>query len=784
MRLSDRTTGRRQPPIAAIRCIECLAVALAFLLCFAAQEATPDYRHKSLPIEKRVADLLSRMTLEEKVDQLAGGMHPGLLDTSGRFTPDQAEEMLRQLFREDNTVSAYDAAVLRNAAQRYAVEKTRLGIPRIFMGEALHGYMSNGATSFPQVLGLASTWDPALVHQVFTAAADEMGSSGTEQAFTPVLDLARDPRWGRTEETYGEDPYLVSRMGVAAITGLQGDTFLIDRHHVMATAKHFVHGQMEGGRNTGPSNISERELRESFLVPFEAAVKEAKAGSVMASYNEIDGIPVHVNHWLLGTVLRQEWGFQGYITSDGGALQMLYETHHVAADAADAAREAIAAGVDYDLSDGSVYRTLVDLVKQGKVPESQVDAAVAHILAAKFRLGLFENPYVDPEYAARTTNSLEHKKLALKAAQEAIVLLKNQGNLLPLDLKKLKSVAVIGPNAADVHIGGYSREPGHSVSILEGIRQRLAGSGVNALYSEGCKITNGVEGWRGWYENNVKVVDAATEVESVRAAAETARRADVAIVVVGENETTNREAWSEQHLGDRDSLDLLGAQGQLIKAVFETGTPTVVLLINGRPLSINYAAEHVPAILEGWYLGEEGGTAAADVLFGDVNPGGKLPVTFPRSVGQLPAYYDHKPSRNRSYAFVDNSPIFPFGFGLSYTTFRFDNLRIEPAKMHAGDTATVRVDVTNTGGRSGDEVAELYIHQRISTVTQPVIALRGFRRISLKPGEKTTVEFKLTPEALSIIDENMRRVVQPGMFDVRVGSSSDHTSDMTLEIEP
>jgi beta-glucosidase len=785
--MSSRRSAGNRPQITAtqtIRWFQVLAIAGALAIAASARQAAPDYRNATLPIEKRVADLLPRMSLEEKVDQLTGGQrHPGILDTTGRFTPDQAEEAFGKLYQEFTTMGAHDAAVLRNAAQRYAVEKTPLGIPRLFMGEALHGYMFNGSTSFPQCLGLASTWDPDLVREVFTAAGDEMGSSGTNQAFSPVIDLARDPRWGRTEETYGEDPFLVSRMGVAAIEGLQGNSFQIDHHHVLATAKHFVHGQMEGGRNTGPSNISERELRESFFVPFEAAVKEAHVGSVMASYNEIDGIPDHINHWLLGTVLRQEWGFQGYVTSDGGALQMLYETHHVAANAADAAREAIAAGVEYDLSDGSVYRTLVDSVKAGKVPQSQVDAAVSDVLAAKFRLGLFENPYVDPEYTAKTTNSPEHQKLALKAAQESIVLLKNDGDLLPLNISKMKNIAVIGPNAADVHLGGYSREAGHGVSILDGIRQRVGG-GVNVLYSEGCKITNGKQGWRGWYENNVTVIDPNTQLASIRAAAETARKADVAIVVVGENETTNREAWSEQHLGDRDSLDLLGAQDQLIKAVFETGTPTVVLLINGRPLSINYAAQNIPAILEGWYLGEEGGTAAANVLFGDVNPGGKLPVTFPRSVGQLPAYYDHKPSRNRSYAFADSTPLFPFGFGLSYTKFRYENLRVEPAKISASQTATVRVDITNTGNRLGDEVAQLYIHQRLSSVGQPVMALKGFHRVTLKPGEKTTVEFKLAPDALAIIDENMRRVVQPGLFDVMVGQSSAQTASVALEVLP
>ena len=452
------------------------------------------------------------------------------------------------------------------------------------------------------------------MREVFTAAGDEMGSVGVNQAFTPVLDLARDPRWGRTEETYGEDPYLVARMGVAAIEGLQGPNYIIGRQHVMATAKHFAaHGEPEGGTNTAPANYSERVLRESFLVPFQAAVEKAHVGSVMASYNEIDGIPSHVNSWLLERVLRQEWGFRGYVVSDGGGLQMLVQVHHIAVDNADAARQALAAGVDYDLSDGSVFRTLLDQVKAGRVPEWQIDRAVSRVLYDKFRLGLFDNPYVDPAYAERVTSSPQHRRLALKAAQEAIVLLKNAGNLLPLDLAKLKTVAVIGPNAADVHLGGYSREPAHQVSILEGIRERV-GASAKVVYSEGCNITEGKQGWSAWYQDEVKLPDPASQMKSIQAAVEVARHADVAIVVVGENESTNREAWSENHLGDRDSLDLIGAQDPLIKAIVETGTRTVVFLINGRPLSINYAAEHVPAILEGWYLGQEGGTAAANVL--------------------------------------------------------------------------------------------------------------------------------------------------------------------------
>jgi beta-glucosidase len=759
-----------------------LAVLLVFVPGVFAQAPVPAYKNPKLAIEQRVQDLLNRMTLEEKVEQLAGQFQPGILDTTGKYNEADAREALRQLRDVDSKITPRDAAILRNAIQRYLVEKTRLGIPALMMGEALHGFMENDATSFPQALGLASTWDPALVKQVFTAAADEMASAGDDQAFTPVLGLARDPRWGRTEETYGEDPYLVSRMGVAAVEGLQGPNYFIDRHHVLATAKHYaVHSEPEGGTNTAPGNISERIIRESFLLPFQAAVQEAHVGSIMASYNEIDGIPAHINHWLLDKVLRQEWGFRGYVTSDGGGLQMLVNTHHVAADYAGAARLALAAGVDYDLSNGEVYRTLTEQVREGKIPEWQVDRAVAWILRAKFRLGLFENPYVDPDYAEKTTNSPEHRALALKAAQEAIILLKNDGNLLPLDLKKYKTIAVIGPNAADVHLGGYSRQPAHGVSLLEGIRER-AGSEAKVVYSEGCKITAGVQGWRAWYENKVELPDPKSQEESVNAAVEVARHADVAIVVVGENESTNREAWSEEHLGDRDSLDLIGFQKELIQKIVETGTPTVVFLINGRPLSINYTAEHVPAILEGWYLGQEGGTAAAQVLFGDVNPGGKLPITFPRSVGMLPDYYDHKPSANRSYLFVGRKPLFPFGYGLSYTTFKFENLKVTPATIGTAASTTVSVDVTNTGTREGDEVAEMYIHQRVASVTRPVMELRGFQRVHLKPGEKTTVKFPLTPRALSLVNADMHWVVEPGAFDVLVGPSSAETQKVSLEV--
>jgi beta-glucosidase len=747
-------------------------------------ENTPAYRNPNLAIEDRVADLLSRMTLEEKVQQIMGGSEGDthVIDPTGTFTDEKARQWFSKWGDPEFQFSPKDGAILRNAVQRYLKEKSRLGIPQLFMGESLHGFMEYGSTSFPQAIGLASTFDPDLVKQVFTAAGDEAGSRGAGQVFSPVLDLARDPRWGRTEETYGEDPYLVSRMAVAAVTGLQGDPFFINRHHVIATMKHFAaHGQPEGGTNTAPANYSERTIRETFLVPFQAAVQEAHVGSVMASYNEIDGIPSHINHWLLDKVLRQEWGFHGFITSDGDGLQMLVNTHHVAATKADAARLAIAAGVDYDLSDGSVYRTLLYQVKQGIVPESEVDRAAGKMLAAKFRLGLFENPLVDPELADKVTNSPEHQALALKAAREVMVLLKNQNNVLPLDLNKLKTIAVIGPDADGLHLGGYSRNPVHGVTILQGIQNRV-GSNAKVIFAEGCRFTDKHQDWRGWFDNDVKLVDPATQTDKIKEAVEAAKQADVAILVVGENESTNREAWAENHLGDRDSLDLLGAQNELVKAVVETGKPTVVFLINGRPLSINYIAEKVPAIIEGWYLGEEGGTAAANVLFGDVNPGGKLPITFPHSVGDLPDFYNHKPSDNRSYEFSTREPLFPFGFGLSYTTFKFDNLRVEPKEIHNGGTAKVSVDVTNTGSREGDEIPQLYIHQKIASVTRPVKELRGFRRISLKPGEKKTVEFTLTPESLSLWNVNMQKVVEPGIFEVMVGPDSEHTSTVNLAV--
>jgi beta-glucosidase len=747
------------------------------------------YRNASLPVEQRVADLLSQMTLEEKLAQMSiFHMKTNNLPAEELPLDDEVRKLLEYgvgaLGRPGIDSPARNTSMWTNSIQKYLREQTRLGIPAFFVDEALHGLMACGSTFFPQAIGLASTWDPELVEQVFAVAAKEMRVRGENWALTPVLDLARDPRWGRTEETYGEDPHLGSRIGVAAIRGLQGEEMPIGKDHVLSTAKHFaVHGQPEAGTNSGPTNYAEREIRENFLRAFQAAVMEAGVGSVMASYNEINGIPVHVNTWLLERVLRQEWGFRGIVTSDGGGIEQLQTLHHIASTKAEAARKALAAGVDFELD--ACFGTLLDQVRDGTIPEAQVDRAVGRVLRAKFMLGLFDQPFSDPDEASRITNCDEHRALALKAAHKSIILLKNDG-LLPLDVGKLKTLAVIGPNAAGVHLGGYSAEPGRGISVLDGIRTKV-GEMVKVLYAEGCKITAndfGTREWRRWWEDAVIAPDPETDERLIAEAVETARKAEVVLLVLGENESVCREGWSAQHLGDRDSLDLPGRQEALVRAVVATGVPTVVLLINGRPLSINYVAEIVPAIFEGWYLGQEGGAAFADVLFGDVNPGGRLPITFPRSVGQIPAYYNHKPSARRGYLFADKTPLFPFGHGLSYTTFRYENLGVTPEKIKPGGQARVSVEVTNTGKRSGDEVVQLYVHDLVSEkVTRPVKELKGFRRITLEPGETRTVEFILGPEQLSYLDEHMQRIVEPGTFEVMVGPGSADHQTVQLEVE-
>jgi len=770
-----------------------LNLVFAFIICFgAAGQNVPAYRNPNIPLEQRLADLLSRMTLEEKVAQVQGTwQNPNsrqdpssmFVGDKGVFLPERAAVALKlglgEMSRPSENRSPREMAEFTNALQKWMKENTRLGIPILFHDECLHGRAAPKGTSYPQPIALASTWDPGLVHDVFSATAAEVRARGAQQCLTPVVDLARDPRWGRTEETYGEDPYLVSRIGVAAVEGFQGSGPFIDKAHVLATLKHFaVHGQPEGGTNVGPGNYSERVIREYFLKPFEAGVKEAHAQSVMASYNEIDGIPSHSNRHLLTDVLRHEWGFDGVLVSDYFAISDLRTLHHVAATDDDAAKMALDAGVDVELPGADTFRDLVEQVKQGRIAEATVNRAAEHMLREKFLTGLFDDPYVDPAYAEKITNSPEHQRLALKAGHEAIILLKNKGNLLPLDKTKYKRIAVIGPNAADLHLGGYSNNPGRGVSMLQGVKNKV-GSNAEVLYSLGCKITETLPDWDA---DKVVLGDPARNAQRIQEAVKVAQKSDIAILVLGGNEQTSREAWAPNHPGDRDNLDLLGNQDDLVKAILATGKPVVVFLIHGRPNSINYIAENVPAILDGWYLGQEGGTAAADVIFGDYNPGGKLPITVPRSVGQLPDYYYQKPTSKREYLGSTTLPLFPFGWGLSYSTFKYQNLRTAPDSIGPEGETKVSVDVTNTGKVPGEEVVQLYIRDEVSSVTRPVKELRGFRRIALTPGETKTVELSLGFDELSFLNRDMHKVVEPGSFKIMVGGNSQDLIETTLNV--
>jgi beta-glucosidase len=768
--------------------------AFLFLAASLAAQTAPlaPYRDPSLPVDARLNDLLGRMTLEEKVAQLQGfrTQDPLAFDDKGNFVGGTDAAVL---YNGAGSVWGGMAGFMRsnprervlrmNSIQRYMREKTRLGIPVFVLSEAVHGYMAPGATSFPAAIALGGTWDTALVEKVFTVAAQEASAHGVRQVLSPVLDLARDPRWGRFEECYGEDPYLVSRMGMAAIFGLQGRGATVDSEHVAVTLKHFVgHGQSEGGRNIAPLSFGDREFRTNHLYPFEMAVKVAHAHSVMASYNEWDGVPNHASHKLLTDILRKEWGFDGFVMSDGGGLDVVYENHHAAASYADAGILCLEAGVDYDLGGkGNCFSTLAAEAKAGKVSMAAIDRAAAGVLRVKFLCGLFENPYVDPDNAEKVTNTLEHRALAREAADEAMVLLKNEKHVLPLDPSKIKTLAVIGPDAADIHLGGYSAVPMEGVSVLQGLKD-FGGGAMKVLYAEGCKLTvNHASGWR--VNENPVLNDPADDSRLIDEAVDAALHSDAVVLVLGENELLRREAWSEDHRGDRDTLELVGRQHDLATAILATGKPVVVLLVNGGPLAVNDLQEHAPAIIECWYLGEETGHAVADIVFGKVSPSGKLSATFPRSVGQVPDYYDHKPSRMRSYVLADSTPLYPFGYGLSYADFSYKNLRVSPARIAPGATARVSVDVMNTGTVKADEVVELYIHAVVSLPVRPVEELKDFARVSLSPGETRTVTFELTPDKLEAYDLNMRRTVQPGDYEVLVGRSSADVLESPLHVD-
>ncbi len=867
----------------------------AFLLALCLSAQSQPYKNPALPVETRVQDLLARMTPEEKFRQLF--MIPGEPDAdslryrSGLFgfqvsAAGQEGHAAGQMLRYERGAPAAEAAEKINAIQRFFVEESRLGIPIIPFDEALHGLVRSGATAFPQAIGLAATWNTDLMHEVAGAIATECRTRGIRQILSPVVNVATDVRWGRTEETYGEDPFLVSEMGVAFVSSFE-------KQGIIATPKHFVANVGDGGRDSYPIHANERYMREIHFPPFEACFRQGGARSVMTSYNSYDGRPCTANDWLLNQLLKKEWGFPGFVISDAGATGGANVLHFTAHDYADATAQSIEAGLDVIFQTSIEHEALfAPPFYDGSISPSAVDEAVARVLRMKFELGLFENPYVEPEQAARWNGHAAHRALAEKAALESIVLLKNEAGVLPLS-KSVRSIAVIGPDAAEARLGGYSGPGNDKVSILEGIRAR-AGRQLKVQYAEGCRredvryvtVPAGAlscewegrtqAGLRGAYFNNVTLegepvferldpqvqfqwtlfspdpeklsydfysvrwtgqitapamgrfqigidgndgyrlyIDGKLLIDncikrtrqvklaefpfekgraydlriefyeprgnawfrlvwnigapedqgkSIREAARLAARSDLAVVVVG---------IEEGEFLDRADLRLPGRQEALIESIAATGTPVVVVLVGGSAVTMQRWLDKVQGILAVWYPGEAGGHAVAKVLFGDYNPAGRLPITFPVLEGQLPLVYNHKPTgRGDDYIHHTGKPLFPFGFGLSYTRFHYHGIRLGAPEIAPSDSTWVSVQVTNTGAVAGDEVVQLYLRDELASVAHPVIELKGFQRIHLQPGETKEVRFAIHPEMLSMLDINLQKVIEPGDFRILIGASA------------
>jgi beta-glucosidase len=638
---------------------------------------------------------------------------------------------------------------LSNQVQKYAIEKTRLGIPVMFIEEGLHGYCGKGSSTFPIPLQLACAWDTALVREVGHVIGTESRAHGVHMILGPMLDLARDARWGRVEETYGEDPCLAAANGVAMVKGMQGKS-LNQADAVIAEPKHFAaHSVPEAGSNIGPIFVGEREIRSNFLVTFEKAVREGGAKGIMAAYHELDGIPCVTNKWLLQDVLRKEWGFNGFVLSDLGAIRMTINNHMTAKDTADALVQTIKAGLNmqfYDFSHQGFKNAILEALAGKRLTEKDLNNAVRDILRVKFMLGLFDHPYVDPAQVSKVFHTVENQDLALKAAHESIVLLKNEHSVLPLKGETIR-IAVIGELAQSTYPGGYANPDKEGISILDGIKQR-AGSTQIVRFEKGYTDIKG-------------------ETASRQKAVDLVKSSDVAVVVIGENLKKVGEGK------DRAEINPDENQMEVIKAIHATGKPVVAVLFNGRPLTINWIADNIPAIVETWFSGEKGGLAIADVLFGKVNPSGKLPVTFPRSVGQIPFFYNHKPSSRHNYVDLQDTPLFCFGYGLSYTTFEYSGFGVFPEMIPSDGTATVKVSVKNTGSVEGTEIVQLYVRDEEGSVTTPVKSLKGFTRVTLQPGEIKEVIFKIGAEALWLWNADMKRVVEPGDFKIMAGSSSE-----------
>ena len=738
------------------------------------------YENPKVDIEKRISDLLSQMTVAEKTCQTATlyGYNRVLKDELP--TPDwknqiwkdgiaNIDEHLNGWGPGSKSVYANDLEKhvwAMNEVQRFFIEETRLGIPVDFTNEGLRGVAYSVATSFPSQLGIGHTWDKELVREMGRITGVEARALGYTNIYAPTLDVARDQRWGRLEDVYGEDPYLASRLGVEMVKGLQ------ENHTVAATAKHFAiysvgKGAREGQARTDPQT-SPREVENIFLPPFKAAIKEAGLLGVMSSYNDFDGIPITGSEYWLTERLRKDFGFRGYVVSDSGAVEYLYNKHAVAADMKEAVLQSIQAGLNVKTNftkPEDFVLPLRELVKEGKVSLQTLDDRVRDVLRVKFLIGIFDRPYItDANQTKAVVNSAEHQRVSLRAARESIVLLKNDKSVLPLS-KQLKSIAVIGPNANDDSLTQYRYGPSavKGVTVLEGIKN-LLGDRVKVKYVKGCEIIN-----EHWPETEVLPEPLTSEeLAKINEAVEAAKNSDVAIVVLGDSGSTVGESAS------RTSLDLPGRQLELVQAVYATGKPVVVVLLNGRPLSINWVNKYVPAILEGWFPGAQGGTALAEVLFGDYNPSGKLTVTFPKTVGQIPYNFPTKPNAQwEGEKTRVNGALYYFGHGLSYTTFAYANLQITPSRQASGGEVRVTVDVQNTGTREGTEIVQLYTRDLVSSVTTYEKSLRGFERVNLRPAETKTVTFTLTSADLALWDRSMHFVVEPGTFRVMIGSSSE-----------
>ena len=729
---------------------------LSLLFCSCMEQSKSGnnpYHNLGLSIEKRVDDLLGRMTTDEKIAQLDMYWGKEVATLEGHDAISYSEEKISNMLGVVGAGSIHDFYPLdvetANKVQKYVEEKTRLGIPVMFIEEGLHGYCGKGSTTFPIPLQLASAWDTTLVRKVGHIIAKESRMHGVHMILGPVLGLARDPRWGRVEETYGEDPYLTAVNGVAMVKGMQGKS-LDQSDVVVAEPKHFaVHSVPEAGSNIAPVFVGEREARSSFFYPFEKTVREGGAKGIMAAYHEIDGVPCVFNDWLMKDILRKEWGFNGFVLSDLGAIKMTVESHMAAIDTADAMSQTIKAGVNmqfYDFAHKSFRVAIHKSMDNKSLSEDDLNMAVRDILRVKFMLGLFENPYVDSSLQSKGFHTKASQKLALQAAHESIVLLKNEDAVLPVKNKKNR-IAVIGELAESTYPGGYTNPDKEGISILDGLKQR-AGEYQSISFEKGYTSGNMSIGLK-------------------RKAVSLVKKSDVAIVVIGENVKVVGEGK------DRSEISLDKNQLDLIKAVQATGKPVVAVLFNGRPLTINWVNEHVPAILESWFSGEKGGLAIADVILGKVNPSGKLPITFPRSVGQIPFYYNHKPSSKHNYVDSKNTPLYAFGYGLSYSSFEYSKVALSSAIIAPNGTTIMNVTIKNTSDVEGSEVVQLYVRDKIGSVTTPVKALKGFQRVTLNPGESKAVSFELGSEALSLWNRDMKRVVEPGEFKIMVGSASD-----------